>query len=63
MTRPEDQTGDEAPSLSEWEGLDSHDESQLLHDLGALLDELRAAVDVPALDYDDIWRRIDRDIG
>lgn len=62
MTGPEDPTGDEAP-VSEREGLDSHDESQLLHDLGALLDELRGAPDAPALDYDDIWRRIDRDIG
>ncbi len=63
MTPPEDQTGEDAPPPSEWEGLDSNDESRLLHDLGDLLDELRAAVDVPALDYDDIWRRIDRDIG
>jgi hypothetical protein len=62
VTRPEDRTGDEPPA-AEREGLDSHDESQLLHDLGALLDELRGEPDVPALDYDDIWRRIDRDIG
>ena len=59
---PEDPPGDEAP-LSVSEGLGVHDESRLLHDLGALLDELRSAPGTPPLDYDDIWRRIDRDIG
>jgi hypothetical protein len=59
---PEDPAGDEAP-LSESEGHGEHDESQLLQDLGALLDELRAAPAASPPDYDDIWRRIDRDIG
>lgn len=61
MITPDDQAGDEA-RLSEWDGSGPQDESRLVRDLGALLDELSATPEVPGLDYDDIWRRIDRDI-
>lgn len=60
---PPVEPGDDSSALSERDGLASRDEAQLLRDLGALLDELRAAPGPLPLDYDDIWRRIDRDIG
>ena len=60
---PPVEPGGDSSAPSQRDEHESRDESQLLHDLGALLDELRAVPGPPALDYDDIWRRIDRDIG